>query len=327
MDGPPHPPPPAPPQAWAKTRRAAVDRVAGLQGGAAPAPAAPLAADEPGDAWTEAHDTEVRFQQQKRFRRALDALQQGALTPAEIMTEFKNVMDDDDDGLGAARLLEVVNEVQAKQRNNYVRKNLAMHASSHRRAVKVEHVLRQARVFLDHRGTATSTAAALEARLAALQACEASRQDATAFVVADVSAPPQRILWHAVLGGGILMSLPFFLSGVGPAIAYEAAIKLRRVVWLSDIFLEQHSTLAHIVLMMMSKAGAAWKCVADRAEFVDILMRKAGRGKSADMLAFVGLRECGDGDIARARRLTATTAAGVLGKLRREHSSTGMCGR
>ena len=81
-------PSPAPPQAWTKTRRAAMDRVAGLQGGAAPAPAAPLAADEPGDAWTEAHDTEVRFQQQKRFRRALDALQQGALTPAEIMPEF-----------------------------------------------------------------------------------------------------------------------------------------------------------------------------------------------------------------------------------------------
>ena len=49
------------------------------------------------------------------------------------------------------------------------------------------------------------------------------------------------------------MSLPFFLSGVGPVIADEAAIKLRRVVWLSGIFLEQHSTLGHIVLMMMSK--------------------------------------------------------------------------
>ena len=61
------------------------------------------------------------------------------------------------------------------------------------------------------------------------------------------------------------MSLPFLWSGVGPAIAYEAAIKLRRVVWLNGVFLEQHSTLAHIVLMMMSKAGAAlWECVADR---------------------------------------------------------------
>ena len=82
------------------------------------------------------------------------------------------------------------------------------------------------------------------------------------------------------------MSLPFFLSGAGPVIAYEAAVKLRRVVWLSDIFLEQHSTLAHIVLMTMSKAGAAWKCVADRTDFVNILTRKAGRGKS-EMLAFV----------------------------------------
>ena len=109
-------------------------------------------------------------------------------------------------------------------------------------------------------------------------------------------------------------------------IAYEAAVKLRRVVWLSDIFLEQHSTLAHIVLMTMSKAGAAWMCVADRTDFVNILMRKAGRGKS-EMLAFVGLREVGDADLAGARRVTATTAAGVLGKIRREHSSTGMCGR
>ena len=186
--------------------------------------------------------------------------------------------DDDNDGNGAAlRLLGVVNEVQAKQRNTYARKNLAMYASSQRRAGPAEHVLRQARIFLDHRGTAPSSAAVLEARLAALQACEASRQDATGFVVADVSTPPQRILWHAVLGGGILMSLPFFLSGVGPVIAYEAAVKLRRVVWLSDIFLEQHSTLAHIVLMTMSKAGAAWKCVADRTDFVNILTRKAGR--------------------------------------------------
>ena len=241
--------------------------------------AAPLAA-EPGDAWTDAHDTEVRFQQQKRFRRALDALQQGALTPAEIMTEFKDVIgdDDDNDGGAALRLLGVVNEVQAKQRNTYVRKNLATHASSQRRAGPAEHVLRQARIFLDHRGTAHSSAAELEARLAALQACEASRQDATSFVVADVSTPPQRILWQAVLGGGILMSFPFFLSGVGPVIAYEAAVKLRRVVWLSDIFLEHHNALAHIVLMTMSKAGAAWKCVADRTNFVNIIMRQAGRG-------------------------------------------------
>ena len=79
---------------------------------------------------------------------------------------------------------------------------------------------------------------------------------------------------------------------------------------------------------MMSTAGAAlWKCVADRSKVVDILMRKAGRGKSAEVLAFVGLWEFDDAGIAGARRLAATTAAGVLGKLRREHSSTGMCGR
>ena len=109
-----------------------------------------------------------------------------------------------------------------------------------------------------------------------------------------------------------MVSLPFFLSGVGPVIAYEAAVKL--------------STLAHIALMTMSKAGAAWKCVADRTDFVNILMRKAGRGKS-EMLAFVGLREVGDADLAGARRVAATTAAGVLGKVRREHRSTGMSGR
>ena len=67
--------------------------------------------------------------------------------------------------------------------------------------------------------------------------------------------------------------------------------------------------------------------MSDRTKVVDLLMRKAGRGKSAEVLAFVGLREFDDADIPGARRLAATTAARVLGKLRREYSSTGMRGR
>ena len=90
----------------------------------------------------------------------------------------------------------------------------------------------------------------------------------------------------------------------------------------------KHNTLAHIVLMMMSKAGVRIMEACRRSHKGCGYPHAEGRpGKVAEALAFVGLRQSDDADIAGARRLTATTAAGVLGKLRREHSSTGMCGR
>ena len=46
------------------------------------ADALPVEARRAGDAWADAHVAEAQLQQQKRFRRALGALQQGALTLA-----------------------------------------------------------------------------------------------------------------------------------------------------------------------------------------------------------------------------------------------------
>ena len=64
------------------------------------------------------------------------------------------------------------------------------------------------------------------------------RTHADVFLVNDVTRPPQRVIWNAILSGGIVASLPYIMSHGerGPCLVYKKAVDSKRVVWCSPRF-------------------------------------------------------------------------------------------
>ena len=82
---------------------------------------------------------------------------------------------------------------------------------------------------------------------------EPVRQTADAFVVPNVTQPGQRALLNAGLAGGIVLSLPSLVTGVGPRVSYCRALETRRIVWFSETFQHYHPGLMAIFLARLAE--------------------------------------------------------------------------
>ena len=78
-------------------------------------------------------------------------------------------------------------------------------------------MLRGKRTHVDCAVRAKASRAALDRALDAVGAtAEPDRETADAFLVPNVAQPGQRVLLNAGLAGGIVLSLPSLITGVGP---------------------------------------------------------------------------------------------------------------
>ena len=111
--------------------------------------------------------------------------------------------------------------------------------------------------------------AALDRALDAVGAtAEPARETADAFLVPNVTQPGQRVLLNAGLAGGIVLSLPSLITGVGPRVSYRRALETRRVVWFSETFQHSHPALMTIFLARLAEARRnLWAIVPDREDF------------------------------------------------------------
>ena len=311
---------------WHTKRRAEVDglvsaaRGAGRlhTGGCAPVHVDPAGPAPPG--WTDQHTKEVQFQRQKRRCRALDALREGALLPAEQRAEFGS-----EAGASAAQI--TATAADEERMRAYLR--------AHGRTVALRKkpaplCLSNKRVYIDRKTVASLPGTRLDDRLAELQAtAEPVRERADTFVLQDLTAPGQRVLWNVMLAGGTLVSLPYLLTGTGPVLSYKRAVSTRRSVWISEAFHLAHPTLVNIMIIRLAAGPPVrWKIMASREEFVAAAARNRAAARSTwAFLAFVCASQMGDADLAPAKRVAADTATAFLAELERERCAAGMCCR
>ncbi len=332
-------------KAFKQTRRLAVDNLVeevatagrlGEPGGGAPAahgggaPAAhgggAPAAHGGGevDAWTEAHEAEKNFQRKKHFKRALQAMQEGALLPAEQTTLFGSEE--------AAQVAAAASSyLQSKKISTYVRKQaLKRLRRSIANAPTFQDVLCGKRVYVDGRLVAAVLGAGALDRTLADNAASAEpvREKAQCFLVPDLSSPGQRVLLNAGLSGGTLLSPKCVSVGAGPFVTYQRALAVRRKVWFSDAFKATHATLMNVFLVRLADVAAGpvrWAVIADRGEFARLAHRNR-RGPTA-LLAFIAKDEVADVDLRNTKRLVAGELLRFLAHIDRNNSSTAMCSK
>ena len=232
-----------------------------------------LAADAPAplvDVHTEEFDVveEALFQRRKRFKRALDSMRENSLTPAEQVAEFGSVE-------GAQQVLAASNYLLGKRVDERFRKSQRKKLSrSH--AEPAAEALRGKRVHVDSAVVrAVASRAALDGALDAVGAtAEPARETADAFLVPNVTQPGQRVLLNAGLAGGIVLSLPSLITGVGPRVSYRRALQTRRVVWFSDTFQHSHPALMTIFLARLAEARRnRWQVEPEREVFLERVRR------------------------------------------------------
>ena len=143
---------------------------------------------------------------------------------------------------------------------------------SRSRAEPAAEALRGKRVHVD---SAVASRAALDGALEAVGAtAEPARETADAFLVPSVTQPGQRVLLNAGLAGGIVLSLPSLITGVGPRVSYRRALETRRVVWFSDTFQHNHPALMTIFLARLAEARRnRWQVEPEREVFLERVRR------------------------------------------------------
>lgn len=93
------------------------------------------------------------------------------------------------------------------------------------------------RVYIDKAGNAGLNFDKIKSNLVAKGAIiDPERSGATVWVVDDVLHPGQRNQWLASLLGGCLLSTRFVLTGDGPWMKLQAAMAVRRLVYISSKF-------------------------------------------------------------------------------------------
>ncbi len=278
--------------------------------------------------WTGEHTKEAELQRRKRLHRALDCVQEGGMLEHEVVAQF---------GSTAAAA------AAAEQRHKKRRHNLRAYVSRKKRcrwlapaARTPAQLLSGKRVLVDAKVVHVAPAVDLDQRLADLGAVpEANMQCADAFLVADVASPGQRISWNAMLGGGVLLSVPFFLGGCGPVVQWVRALDIWRRVWISGAFREAHPQLTSILIARMASPGSRWRGLRSLEEYMTAALKAHQAKRSpSENIAFVTQQEVaevsdvsGGGVAFNLKLLTSESALAFLAKVRRGGSTIAVCRR
>ncbi|MCP4241590.1 MAG: hypothetical protein GY772_13595 [bacterium] len=258
--------------------------------------------------WTDGHDVMVQKQQNKERKRKATAHLDGLLLDAEVTA---GVEADAREAVAKRRENEKARAAKARRLEANVAKRDATQPIISKMCCFVE---AEARTSL------------LDEKLRAAE-CEvtADRAAAQAFILADPMQAGCRVQWCAVLRGGVILTPSAVCDGHGAAIAYEAAIRLRRAVWLTDRFRAEHPTVTRILTALaFTPAASKWQELQTKEEFLAAFAR-AKRARQPATVCLVKTTE--DVLAAAARVYNVTSFFDHLAKLDAKRCWSGACGR
>jgi hypothetical protein len=187
--------------------------------------------------WTDKMAAEQEFQRKKRFTRLVYAERQGHILTGDIP--------DQQDHERQRSALET-RERKARQARQLKAKsdNLATNFS-----MASFPFLAGKQIFLDKSLVAAETKSCAVALKKAKATVAHTRSSADIFVVRDVVSLGQRLDWFAILGGRMVATGEYLTSGGirGQALSYGPAYRVRRRIWASPNFADNHATLHGII--------------------------------------------------------------------------------
>jgi hypothetical protein len=203
------------------------------------------------DCWSEAHDKELAFTENKKAARMVQASDEGVLIASES-----------DPRLDAAA--EVVNNKMSKAALARDRATIRYIEKFDGGSLPEKRDVRGSKTFVEDATWYVLLPTWSLAR--ALQVW-----DASVFVVADPAALQTKSVhcWAAVLTGGLLLT-PGVLSGVGRkvSIAYNAGLATKRTLFITDGFRVSHPAIYDVVVHCATAfIGNRWTLVFDLAAF------------------------------------------------------------
>ena len=91
---------------------------------------------------------------------------------------------------------------------------------------------------------------------------------ADVFVAKDPASPSRGILWHAALGGGHVVTLPFLQSrGQGLCFTYGTAILTKRFIFIDPVFEQEEQEIAMAVRRMAHSGRSKWSLLRSWEDF------------------------------------------------------------
>ncbi len=221
--------------------------------------------------WTDKHDQELEFQTLKRKECHLQSIASNA-----ILSEDVTLADQD---LSAKRI-EHLTKLKNTRAKAAAKKKAALEGGN---PFKLQ---LGTLVFVD---ATVQDSAAIQtiARQAGFQ-CTRIINEASVFVVRNVSSMPLRVEWTVCLNSGLVVDAVFFCKRFtsnqqgGSCIAYKSAIVRGksgngyRLFRFSPSFVRQHADLVGILRALAVSRQSAWREASTTAEFVVSVHRNAG---------------------------------------------------
>lgn len=252
--------------------------------------------------WTESHEKEAKFQQQKRMDRFLESHEQGQILEHECAsTELAD----------RAVLLKGLCDELRNRKYNETRSR-----TDRLLRQPVQTTLEGKRVYVQDE-IMEHDAANMRYLLGVCKARTATcRLHADVFIVKDVEQPGQRAIWCAMLGGCAIADVHYLKTAgrAGVRIKYKAAIDTPRRFYFSPAFLQMHPTLVNIIHAKAALATSKWTFIDSRTSCVVWAVHCNARRRATEVLAFVSEEEAAAQD-----RDPAAKAWGVIYVASAEH--------
>lgn len=201
------------------------------------------------DLWGDGHDQEIQKMQKKEREFLMDAVNRQAVPEEDVDLE----------------LLAQAKARQLKQNQNAAKSWKALVQSSRRRAAAIN--FDPSRIEMIEEGAAPS-------------------QNADYFVVDQLNEADSHLIFMCSLLGKSIVNPQYILSDglEGSAMAFRAAVLVRRRLWVSDCFRAQHPGMANILHSSLAMPGAKMEYIQE----VDFLTKMAN-GAGAKGFSFIGL--------------------------------------
>lgn len=247
--------------AWkGNLRNALTDASASWDAGGAHA-AQGRAAREAEQCWTEAHDKELAFQLSKRTEEFLHSMAERTLLPSEVTAA--------DEALSQTRLTHLLELRRA-------RKQAAAGKEKRLQSGQSPSIMVNSHVYIEDDLACGSCDN--PAQMVALRGCTLvrNRHEAQVFVVNRPATLSPCTEWTVVLNGGLVIDLAFLRNGAGSAIAYHAAVAVKRAVWCSSRFKHQHAAEYAILANSIGRPHSRWLEL-DDAAFSNAVAKDAAR--------------------------------------------------
>ena len=261
---------------WVKRRRMEVKK-AGERCPKASATTEPPARVVGQDGWTDKHEKEKAFQDKKRARRFIEAIEEGTIDKAGLSEEM-------------TLLVKMYHELEHERHKSW--------ESGRKRAEALlappsPPTISGTKIYVNS-GIDVGNQQQWRRLLRDRRAQQVQdRLEADLYIVEDVSQPGQRILWCCFLAGRAVCTLDYVKTAGerGTILKYKAATESKRQVWASDAFKAKHVEIFAILNALARRDASKWRWVASKEAFLDLAARRAAGGHGNEAASFLTMKE------------------------------------